>query len=212
MPNLLKSTYLLVISLACLLLFSSCARLILKAFGMKMPKDLQEEQILHLADRYNIPAQDCYRLDTTYDAFLRSFDRVQFKKQVKNHHQPLQVLYYAPTGHLNAFQVNCYVAGFPNLDWERYGVFSTFPPESLAPIDSILPLRTHIDYLIPMSTNEQLIPEAYDHIVVVYWSRFLARQSKRLVAVVQKNLELAAGQKVRVLYVNMDTYFMYAGK
>lgn len=210
--NHIPMKYLMFLMAIICCLCTSCSLAFIKSYGMKIPKELNEAQILGVADKYEVSPQDCYMLDTAYLTYLRSLDRVHYKQQIKNHCQPLQVLYYAPTGHLNSFQINCYVGGFPNLKWEKYETFTTFPPKQQAPLDSILPLSTQLNFFIPLSTSTDLRPEAYDHIVVVFWNRWMGRQSKRLIALVQENLKLADEQKVRVLYVNMDNYFMYVGK
>jgi hypothetical protein len=50
----------------------------------------------------------------------------------------------------------------------------------------------------------------YDYTVLVYWCRFMGRQSKRLVRVVQDNVRLGEGKKIMVLYVNTDNFWVEA--
>ena len=43
--------------------------------------------------------------------------------------------------------------------------------------------------------------------VIVHWSRFMGRQSKRFIRLVQENAKLAGNQKVKIIYVNNDNVF-----
>lgn len=185
----------------------SCSAIFSGMYGMKKTKALDEKTILRFAEKYNIPVADCYELDETYFSYLLSLDSVRYSEEVKNHSQPLQALYYDRSGHLKSFQVNCYAGGFPNLKWNRNEIMSTFPPKQQAPIDSIVSLETQMKYLKPFSQTEKINDISYDYIVVVYWSRFMGRQSKRLVRFVQENSTLKAEKKVKIIYVNTDSIF-----
>lgn len=162
------------------------------------------------SDKYGIPVEDNYELATTYKLHLKSLDASQYKAQKKNHSQPLQALYYDKTGNLLSFHVNCYTGGFPNLLWNRDGIMATFPPKQQAPLDSIVSLDTQIEYLKPLSKTGHLSTDAFDYIIIVYWSRFMGRQSKRLIRTVQKNSNLSSDELVKIIYANTDNLF--AGK
>ena len=203
-----KKTYKLTI-LTSLVLFglSSCSTIILGLYGMKNSKTVDEKTILRYSKKYNIPTANCYELDTTYLSFLFSLDSVRYEVQRKNHYQPLQALYYDKFEELKSFQVNCYAGGFPNLKWNRNGSFTTFPPKKQAHVDSIVSLNTQLKYLRPLSQTKLLSSDEYDFIVIIYWSRFMGRQSKRLIRYVQENTKLATGFKVKLIYVNTDDIF-----
>ena len=47
----------------------------------------------------------------------------------------------------------------------------------------------------------------FDYIVLVYWSRFMGRQSKNLIKTVQENARLAAEKRIKIIYVNNDNLF-----
>jgi len=138
---------------------------------------------------------------------LSSLDSTNFKGQIKNHYQPLQVLYYNKTGELKSFQINCYAGGFPNLDWNRDSLFTTFPPREQAPIDSIISIDLQLKYIHPLSQTIDFSNENYEYIVIVYWNRLMGRQSKRLIHFVQENRKLAKDYKVKIIYVNTDNIF-----
>ena len=103
--------------------------------------------------------------------------------------------------------MNCYTGGFPNLRWDRDDIMTTFPPKQQAPIDSIVPLETHLKYLKSLSKTEKFQTENFDYIVVVHWNRFMGRQSKRLIRFVQDNSILAIDTKMKIIYVNTDNLF-----
>lgn len=157
--------------------------------------------IVRYANKYHIPERDSFELDTSYCSFIRSFDTLTYASQRKNHYQPLQALYYAG-GQLNSFFVNCYARGFPNLHWNISG----FTPATQAPIDSILPLRVLAGFLKPVTEKSQ--GESNDNFyVVVYWSHYMGRQSRKLIEAVRKNVN-TSGKSVRIIYVNNDNFLV----
>jgi len=186
---------------------TSCSSILQGLYGIKSPIEINDKLIIRYSEKYNIPLTDSYKLDTTYLTYISSLDSINLKEQIKNHYQPLQVLYYDKTGQLESFQVNCYTGGFPNLQWNRGSIMTTFPPQKQAPIDSIIPLNLQLRFLKPLSQTKNISFENYDYIVIVYWSRFMGRQSKRLIEIVQKNYKLAKDYKVKIIYVNNDNIF-----
>ena len=186
---------------------TSCSSVIQGLYGIKNPKELDDQTIIRYSEKYHIPLSDNYKLDTAYLTFLSSLDSINFKEQIKNHYQPLQVLYYNKTGELKSFQINCYAGGFPNLDWNRDSLFTTFPPREQAPIDSIISIDLQLKYIHPLSQTIDFSNENYEYIVIVYWNRLMGRQSKRLIHFVQENSKLANDYKVKIIYVNTDNIF-----
>lgn len=193
----------LLLLLTCSIFLTSCMALI----GIKKPKPVKEKIILQYSEKFNIPKADSYELDTSFISYLYFLDTTQYKKQIKNHHQPLQALYFDKSGQMVSFQVNCYAGGFPNLKWDRNKILTTFPPKQQAPIDSILPLAKQLKYLRPLSGTTSLTTTNYDFVVVVYWSRFMGRQSKRLIHLIQDNCKLSGGKQVKIIYANNDNVF-----
>ena len=186
---------------------TSCSSIFTGLYGMKKVKAVDEKTIVHYAKKYNIPLTDNYEIDTSYFSFLFSLDTTIFKSQIKNHYQPLQALYFDKSGQLTSFQVNCYTGGFPNLKWNRNEIMGTFPPQQQAPLDSIVQLETQMKFLKPLSKTAKIYTDSYDYIVIVYWNRFMGRQSKRLIRFVQENYKLAKDYKVKIIYVNTDNIF-----
>lgn len=196
----------LVILFSIIFLISGCAPIILGLYGMKKPKEVEEKDIYKYAKKYKVPLSDCYELDTTFISYLGSFEKNKFNNQVKNHSQPLQALYYDKSGQLKSFQINCNAGGFPNLKWNRNGIFETFPPKLQALTDSILPLSEHLKYINSLSKSTTYNTGDYDYIVLVHWNRFMGRQSKRLIRYVKNNTKLT-DKKTKVIYINSDDIF-----
>lgn len=57
-------------------------------YGIKSIKSLDKQDILHLANKYNIPSIECYELDPAYLNYLNSLDTTNHKEQIKITHNP----------------------------------------------------------------------------------------------------------------------------
>jgi hypothetical protein len=194
-------------SLVCALGITSCTTMLNGLYGIKKMERVDEKTILQYSKKYNIPTSDSYELDTTYITFITSLDTIHYKTQIKNHYRPLQVLYFDATGQLISFQINCYAGGFPNLNWNKNGIMTVFPPQQQAHLDNILSLKAQLEYLRPLPQTKTISSDSLDYIVVVYWNKFINRQSKRLIAFVQNNSILARDKKIKILYANDDNIF-----
>ena len=124
--------------------------------GLKQVKEIDETTIIEVGNKYGIPTEAIFELDTAYLSFLFSLDTTTYQTEIKNHYQPLQALYYSKKGDLLSFQINCYAGGFPNLNWERDSIMQSFPPLEQAPLDSILPLPLHLDYIRPLKKVKRI--------------------------------------------------------
>jgi hypothetical protein len=176
-----------------------------RMMGLKNPKVISDKEIIKYSDKFNIPLEDSYKLDTAYYSYLFSLDTIQFKNEIQDHYQPLQALYYHKNK-LVSYQVNCYAGGFPKLDWNKDGIFDTFPPKQQAPLDSIFTSEQYLNYLIPLSGNKLTISN-YQYVVFVHWSRFMNKQSKHFIQVVQENSKLSKKESVKIIYINNDSFF-----
>lgn len=181
-------------------LLGSCTPVLFKVMGLKQGKSLARNEIQRAAKKYKIQADELFEIDTSYFTFVYRFDSL-YPVEVKNHLQPLQALYYDSTGNLISYQVNCSVGGFPNLKWNQQGAFNQFPPRTQARLDTLFDLETQLSFLEPT------IPATYfdaDYLVIVHWSRFMGRQSKRLIKQVRENSRLYHSGNVKLLFVNTD--------
>lgn len=203
MKHLIKLLFLFVVFKT----LHSCSPLLLKTYGMKEMKSLSKVEIMAQGSKYKIPENDAYVLDSSYIDFIFLLDSTKYAKEIQNHFQPLQALYYDQTGQLKSYHINCNAGGFPNLKWNRFGNFDAFIPKQQTPIDSILPLNQHLKHLVPLTDEARIFPDAYDFIVIVHWSRFMGRQSKRLIKIVQKNATLSKNYNTKIVYVNNDNLF-----
>jgi len=196
----------IILSLITIILITSCSP-IMGIYGIRKPKVINEKTILRFTNKLHIPPEDGFELDTNYLTFLRSLDTAIYKKQIKNHLQPLQALYYQKSGQLESFQINCYAGGFPNLNWDRNNILSTFPPKLQAPLDSIVSLKKQLKFLQPTSFPKEINVPEYDYLVFVYWSKFMGRQNKRFIRFIQQNAQLSEFDKVKIIYINTDNFY-----
>lgn len=201
--------FLYTIAISLLVGFTSCTPIIMGMYGMKKEKRIDEKTILRYANKYNVPSSAIYQVDTAYASYLFSLDSLQYEKEIQNHYQPLQALYYDRKGQLQSYQVNCYTGGFPNLKWNRNSIMTTFPPKEQAPVDTLFPLDKHLSFLRPLPTTTDFDLEDYDYIVIVHWNRWMGRQSKRLIRTIQENHSLAKDKTVKILYANTDNLYSY---
>lgn len=205
----MKTHSLLVFSLCLLSLFSmtSCTRIVYSLYGFK-PKELRmlsDEEIVLNARKNGINSNQIFKVDSNYIQFLKNLDTTQHKLAQKNHYQPLQALYYDANGELQSFLINCYTKGFPNLKWNENGILNTFPPQQQAPLDNVLPLEKHLSLLHPTSTQAKILEDNDQHYtLIIYWSPFMGRQSKRFVKKIHNNCKLAKGQNLIIYYTYSD--------
>lgn len=185
---------------------TSCSTILLQFYGTKKIKEVDEKTILKISKKYNIPLADNYILDSSYLTFLYSFDTIKYKVEIKNHYQPLQALYFDKSLQLKSYLINCYASGFPNLNWNKDNNLNTFPPKQHVPIDNLLQLDNQLKYLKPFSQSNPLNINSFDFIVVIYWNKFMGRQSKRLIRFVQQNCKLSK-DNVKIIYANNDNIF-----
>lgn len=179
-------------------------------YGLKNPKHLDNLSITKIADKYDIPEKNLFVLDSSYLSFLFSLDSIKYKKQMKNHSQPLQVMYFDKSENFISYYINCYAGGFPNLKWNRNGILNTFVPKTQTPLDSVISFRQHLKYI--KTLNNKSVPSDTlnsDYYVIVYWNRFMGRQSKRLIKYIEENIKLSGNKKVQTFYVNTDNAFLY---
>lgn len=178
-------------------------------YGFKQPKARSNEAIQQFAARYKIPSGKSFLLDTSFLTFARNIDTTQ-KEIINNHLQPLQALYFDKSGRLVSYHINCNAVGFPNLKWNKDGLFDTFPPKKRAPVDSLLTFKELLQFVRTFD-NKAVDPSGYakaDYNVVVFWSVFTGRQSKRFIELIKSNEKLAKGKSVNVLFVNNDYLFV----
>ncbi len=205
----LKANLKLVILGVFILSLGACSPIFNALYGIKNIKPMSDAKIITQAKEYKIPLEKVYQLDTSYTHYLKSFDSTAHAQTVKNHYQPLQIIYFDATNQMVSYYANCYAGGFPNLNWNRFDGFSSFPPKTLAPLDTLFSVNKLLSYQLKVgSTQDSTQQSNYDYLVLVYWNRFLGRQSKRMIKLVQDNLKLSQSNKIKVVYINNDNFFL----
>lgn len=204
---MVKSLFYLIVLILCCISLTSCSAIILGMYGIKNPHSLDEKEVARYSQKYKIPLADNYELDTSFSSFITSFDKIRYKAEIKNHYQPLQALYFERSGQVQSFHVNCHAGGFPNLKWRELN--GAFPPAQQTPVDSLLLFDRQLACLRNLSSSQKIAFEEYDYVVVIYWSCWMGRQSKRFIRSVQQNCENTAGKKVKVIYVNSDKIYSF---
>lgn len=181
---------------------------IMAIYGIKTPKRINQKQIEQISKRFELPPADVFELDTNFYSFLNFYDTTIFKLSIKNHKQPLQALYFNENAKLTSYQINCYAGGFPNINWERDSIFSAFPPKQQAPIDTLVSVYAQIKFLKPLTHSEKIQLDNDEYLVFVYWSKFMGRQTKRFLKLIEKNKSFSLNEKIRVIYINNDNSFV----
>ena len=177
--------------------------------GLKDTPPATPARLAEDVQRYQVPPANVFVLDTSYLTFLRRQPEA-LHESVKNHAQPLQLLYFDQTGALESFHINCYAKfGFPHLNWNAGNRFGTFPPTTQTPPDSLLPFARLLPFLRtpagqPVPASRFAAPRRR---AVIFWSRTMGRQTKVLLHELEQNLRRAgSAEPVDVLYVNNDAF------
>ncbi len=177
-------------------------------YGFQEPKNIDNKEVKKVAEKYDINLNDLYRLDQSYLKFVMSKPDNEVNADDKKYRsQPLQILYYKRNGELLSYHVNCLASGFPILNWNENDNFEVFPPKTQAPLNQSFPLDELVTFFNPISANEAFDFEDNDYIIIVFWNKFMSKQSKHLIEVVKKNQKLIENKVVRIIYVNNDNLF-----
>jgi hypothetical protein len=192
------------------LLLTSCSTLLEKLVGYHEPVRLSEAQHRRLLNRLPGELSQAFVIDSGFLNLLQVFDTTTQRFQKKNHYQPIQALYFGQNPYPEAWFINCYAPGFPNLNWDNDGLFNTFPPQSAAPLDSLLSFDALMGEARPFGhalPRPRVGPEE-PYTVVLFWNRMIFRQCRRLNKLVRKNLR-ESGKPYRIVYVNNDNLYLY---
>jgi len=175
--------------------------------GFRSCKVLSEKKHKRFLRKLGASYNHAFLIDTNYLNYLHLEDTVYMRLQKKNHAQPIQALYFGHQPYPEAWFINCYAPGFPNLNWNVDNAFSTFPPKSPAPVDSLLSFDQLFGVAKPLAGNA--LPKynaEQPYTVAIIWNRFMFKQSKRLNRQVIQNLK-NSGVPYRLLYINNDNIF-----
>lgn len=190
-----------------LFMFSSCSFIAKELIGIRSFQSLSEKKHKRLLRKMDASYENAFLIDTTYINFLNVEDTSYKRIEKKNHYQPIQAIYFGHQAYPQSWFINCYAPGFPNLNWNVDNAFSTFPPKSPAPVDSLLSFDQLFGLAKPLVGNT---PPKYSaeqpYTVAIIWNRFMFKQSKRLNKLVIQNLQ-NSDVPYRILYINNDNIF-----
>ncbi len=195
----------------CLLLlsifFSSCSFVIEKMMGIRSAHPLTEKEHRRFLKKLGAASDLTYYADSSYlSALNKLYPDSSQHHQMKNHYQPIQVLYFGHSSLPSFSMINCYAGGFPKLNWNEDGRFDTFPPINGSPVDTIFTLERLLKNIKPYNGSNGLMSgQDEPYTVVLYWCRWNFRESKRLHRLVKENLA-KTNEPWRILYVNTDRY------
>ncbi|HEY6162118.1 MAG TPA: hypothetical protein VI112_12880 [Bacteroidia bacterium] len=199
---MLRSSVFFIVMLA----LASCSALL----GIKKTKKLDWYAMQKYAKQYHIPDSVSYALDTArYRKFVNGISNPYLKKDVQ---QPLQVKVFDANGKMMFWLVNCYIGGFPNLKWDRYGTFDVFPPDKkyFKSVDTTFTLEKDQQFYFYHSPQRNLQPtinKGMDLYIVVYWARFMDRHSRHLIRMINDYRQKFADRKIEVVYVNDNNWY-----
>ena len=199
-----------------ILFLSSCNSMMMSFYGIKNPQKVLDNEIVSFAEKKISTTENLSKIDSTFVEYINSFSTIvdtnaindtnqcKSKNRVqKDLQQPIQAMYFDKNGKLISYFTNCYAGGFPNLKWNRDNNFKTFPPKSLANIHNEIVYNEIYSHLKAIKNNGN--ENEVDYIIIVFWNKFIQRQSLRLINLIQKN---AADKNVKIIYVNNDNFFI----
>lgn len=171
-------------------------------YGIKEPEPISDQEIMTTAKKMDVATYDIYKLSNDYQLYLDSSygDSSDMKHRLI---QPIQYLLFNSEGNLLVHSINCNAPGFPNLNWNTGGAFEVFPPKSLAEVDSSFSIEQLMPYFKPIEISHRRDGDA-QYICVVFWNRFMGRQSRRLFEYIFTS---GKEQDIRYYLVNNDGYF-----
>lgn len=187
-----------------LVCFTSCSKVLLNIYGFSNPKFVTNIEMINIA--YGIDSNHTYKQKKGFNLFLDTLEKQGFSIAQNYYFQPLKVFYYEFDS-LKSIHVNCYAGGFPNLKWNKYNLFETFPPISQFKPDTLLPLSKHLNFIEDMDGNQPFLKNDVQYTVIVYWNYYTGRQAKRFIEIVNNNLKLV-NEEINILYINNDNLFI----
>lgn len=209
--------------------FISCSGIMTKVIGIKSMKLRSNEQIKKFSEKFNIPSELSFVIDTT--TFCNNLSLLDSSRKAvsKDLMQPLQVRAYSvvDNNNMSFFTANCYANGFPNFKWNNSEAFNgDLLNDSLKTNDKftglisdvrgflmenpniIFTLKDDLFRLQPLYSDSKtdIYKDNSPYIVVVYWTVFMNRQSKRLIELVQ-DFQNRSNKEIKIYYVNIDNLY-----
>jgi len=196
---------------------SSCSKTAMSAYVIRSPKKYSSDKIFQIGIKYGIQKENIILLNNRYYKFLDSVSSshgINIKQcdsnsvNYKNHLQPLQLLFFNKKGTLISFHNNCYCGGFPNLEWNQDGILDSIPPRTSITLDSIFTFQRLQQFFTFNELNNNRPNSHYEYSLVVLWTTFMGRQSKKLIELVYDKFKKTQSDNFRIYFVNADCLFV----
>jgi hypothetical protein len=192
--------------------FFSCKPMAYGILGIRDIKTKTEEEKTRFLNKLDVPSEAVFEYNTRY---LRETDTISTinDSKLKYFIQPLQLQFFDATGTSVLHYKNCDVPGIINLKWNHYGIFDSLPPKYQLRFynDSIHSLESQFQFITPLgAANTAYLTEYsdYDYTLVVVWTMWMHRQSKRLIRDVLEFKSRYPDKKLKVVFINFDNYFV----
>lgn len=197
------------IYLLLVVLFSSCNKLFMTAYGIKNQQSIDVNRVIDLSKGFSELSIYQYYVDTQFNTLVNKYNNGLIMSNFSscssnntvahNLKQPIQILVFGKNHQLYKHYTNCNAGGFPNLKWNNLdlainNVSDTFDSLNLASI---------LNYAKPLQPSSAKLNDSYDKIIVVFWNHFMYRQSKNLLKYLNKQ---KSDQELYIL-INNDNYF-----
>ncbi|UPT67220.1 MAG: hypothetical protein M0D57_00520 [Sphingobacteriales bacterium JAD_PAG50586_3] len=191
------------------LIFCSCGKIMMGAYGVHNYDGYTLQQVDKAARKYGVQPKDAFIMDSLYYQRFGFAKKADVMGRVKDLFQPLQLRIYDTNGKLLAQYANCNVPpGLFNLSWKRY--LDTLPPNPkyISTNDTLskINLQTEFEYVRPMYESNRIASPTSKYYVVIYWSRFMGRQSKHFIKQVYKRFAPYKNQ-INYIYINTEPLF-----
>lgn len=174
--------------------------------GLNKPVMITENNFGLLSKKYNIPSDNSYYIDRLkYLKFIQNSSLPN--KNINNHLQPLQTMYFDKKGNCITYFVNCNAPGFPNIKWNYKGALNNFPAGQQTVIDTSF----NISALYNTFSNKPTEVYDYsqvDYTILMFWSDYLGRQTKRFLDAFNDNIKKGNQYKINIIYINTDNLFV----
>ncbi len=175
--------------------------------GFRQVKSLSDTEICKLASRFNVPQHQLYKIDPkVFSAIIVSKNGTEKDRQ--NMEQPIQVLVFDSMGRVVTNLIDCNIGGFPILKWNVFKGFDSVPiRQGFFRSSPVFFSKNELDgAIVPMfdqNIPRQLSNPRFHYYIL--WSRVLFRNSKRLLKIMRKHVEIA-----NVLQMSIDVKYIYS--
>lgn len=191
---------------ASLFIFGSCRFVMLKMIGIHEPKDsVDRRKIDWLVEKNGMAAFPNYMVKYSCRLLWRKAANSDDEEPRTLYYylQPLQVFIYNSSDGLIYHQANCQTGGFPNLKWNGYHAFSGLKKKKHLPDTNLVFNKERFNYTVLKPSP--IHPGRYK--IVVVWTTFMGRQSRRLVDFSKTIPALNPDMEFDLIFVNFDPLF-----